>query len=490
MEQEQPNHPRHRHTRVGGYPFAPIPIRDSLYHNEFIMDPSPLRSEPPIDEAALQSAGRKLCTTLQERGFTAYWAGGAVRDRLLSIPLHDIDIATSARPEEVTRGFENAVLVGQSFGVVRVPLEGFWFEVATFRTDGVYMDGRHPEKVSYSTDPAIDARRRDFTINGLFYDPIADRVLDFVEGQSDLEKRLIRCVGNPEERFREDRLRLLRAIRFASRLDFEIEEKTWRSLCSEASSIHEISAERIRDELLRMLLQPKPSRAMRLLSDSGLLKEILPEVEKMKGVEQPPQFHPEGDVFVHTLLMLDLMENPSEELALAVLFHDVGKPETFEVRDRIRFNRHDKVGAEIFSRIAKRLCLSNERAEKIEELVAQHMKFGAVKKMRPAKLKRFLRQDLFPLLLELHRLDCLGSHRDLDLHEFCLEQLERIPEEDLKPTPLLTGHDLIRAGYQPGPLFKEILDRVEDAQLEGKLQTPEDALAFVLDRFPIEREDS
>ncbi|MCA9414646.1 MAG: CCA tRNA nucleotidyltransferase [Candidatus Omnitrophica bacterium] len=450
---------------------------------------SPKKEPSAVDQSELEAAATDLCRSLQEQGHIAYWAGGAVRDRLLGIPLHDIDVATTAEPTEILSRFKKSVLVGESFGVVRVEHCDHWFEVATFRTDGVYLDGRHPERVTYSKDPKTDAKRRDFTVNALFYDPVADKIHDFVEGRKDLERRLIRCVGDPVQRFREDRLRLLRAIRFAAQIDFEIETETWEAILAEAPNIHEISAERIRDEILRMLVQPRPSRAIRLMSDSGLLKEILPEVEEMKGVEQPPEFHPEGDVFVHTLLMLDLMENPSEELALGVLFHDIGKPETFEVADRIRFNSHDKVGAKIFGQIANRLRLSNERKETVEEMVSQHMRFGAVKKMRPAKLKRFLRREDFPLLLELHRLDCLGSHRDLDLHEFCLEKLAELSEEQLQPEPLVTGHDLINLGYKPGPVFARILNRVEDAQLEGKLQTKADALAFVEERFPARRED-
>lgn len=450
---------------------------------------SPGRSEEDIDEAALESAARRLCETLQGKGWSAYFAGGAVRDRLLDLPLHDVDIATSATPQQVLSLLPGAVLVGESFGVVRAPFEGFWFEVATFRVDGIYRDGRRPEEVAYSIDPATDVRRRDFTLNALLFDPVAEEIFDVVGGREDLEKGLIRCVGDPRDRFREDRLRLLRAVRFAARFDFEIEADTWRALCEEASSIGEISAERIRDELLRMLIQPRPSKALQLMSEAGLLARILPEVERMKGVEQPPEFHPEGDVFVHTLLMLDLMENPTEELALGVLFHDVGKPGTFERADRIRFNGHDKLGAEMFQKIANRLRLSNDRKMVVTDLVAQHMRFGAVKKMRSSRLKRFLRQPHFPLLLELHRLDCLGSHRDLELHEFCVHKLEELSDEQLRPTPLLTGSDLIREGYEPGPPFARILRMVEDAQLEGKLQTTEDALAFVRKKFPNGRTD-
>ena len=398
---------------------------------------------------------------------------------LLGTCSQDIDVATSARPEQVAALFPGSTLVGKSFGVVRVPCEGSWYEVATFRKDGVYFDGRHPEAVSYSEDPETDARRRDFTINALFYDPIGNRILDFVEGQKDLERKIIRAVGEPVERFREDRLRLLRAVRFAAQINFEIEEATWEALRAEAPAILEISAERIRDEILRILVQPRASKAFRLLSESGLLRRILPEVENLRGVEQPAEFHPEGDVFDHTMLMLDALEDPSPELAMAALFHDIGKPDTFARMDRIRFNNHDKLGAEMFDRIAHRLRLSNQQAESVRDLVAKHMCFRNIPKMRPAKRKRLIRSDFFPDLLELHRLDCLASHQEHDLYDYCREQMETIPEEELRPPKLIDGHDLIELGLQPGPLLGQILSEVEDLQLEEKLDSRDAAISFV-----------
>ncbi len=427
-----------------------------------------------IEQGALE-----LITDLRRAGFTALWAGGAVRDRLLGRPCADIDIATSATPEQVLALFPQAVLVGQSFGVVRIPRTEACYEVATFRTDGVYLDGRRPEAVSFTQDPAVDSRRRDFTVNALFFDPTADEVLDFVEGVRDLKNGLIRAVGDPRQRFREDRLRLLRAIRFSASLGFEIEPQTWAAIQEEAPGILEISPERIRDELIRMLIQPRAGYAFRQLKAAGLLKRILPEVDRLEGVEQPEQFHPEGDVFEHTMLLLDNLDNPSEELALAALFHDIGKPDTLERLDRIRFNGHDKLGAEMFDRIATRLRLPLRQSERVHFLIARHMQIGQVMKMKPSTLKRMLRGEEFCALLELHRLDCLASHQESDLYEYCQEQLQRISGEELKPVPLLSGHDLIAMGLPPGPLYGHILHEVEDLQLEGDIKTIEGALEYV-----------
>jgi poly(A) polymerase len=438
--------------------------------------PGSPHNESPED---LAKGATRIVRVLTDAGHPAFWAGGAVRDMLLGARGKDIDVATSARPERVADLFPRSVLVGKSFGVVRVTCEGSWYEVATFRKDGVYLDGRHPEAVSYSDHPETDARRRDFTVNALFYDPIEDRILDFVGGQKDLERRAIRAVGNPVERFREDRLRLLRAVRFAAQIDFAIEEITWEALRAAAPSILEISAERIRDEILRILVQPRASKAFRLLSESGLLKEILPEVENLRGVEQPAEFHPEGDVFDHTMLMLDALEDPTPELAMAALFHDIGKPATFERADRIRFNNHDKLGARMFDGIAERLRLSNQQAECVRELVDRHMCFRNIPKMRPSKRKRLMRSDFFPDLLELHRLDCLASHQDRDLYDYCREQMETVPEEELRPPKLIDGHDLIELGLQAGPLFSQILSEIEDLQLEGQLDSRDAAISFV-----------
>jgi poly(A) polymerase len=431
---------------------------------------------------SLEEGANAIVSQLVDSGHCAYWAGGAVRDRLLGRDRTDIDVATSAKPDEVLALFPGAIHVGESFGVARVPSHDHWYEVATFRTDGVYLDGRHPEKVSYSEDPETDAKRRDFTVNALFYDPLKNEVLDFVGGQNDLEKRLLRAVGDPIQRFQEDRLRLLRAIRIAAQIDFSIEEETWEAIREEAPKILEISAERIRDELLRMLTQAKAGRSFRLLSEAGLMAVILPEVEALKGVKQPPAFHPEGDVFIHTMLLLDALEDPSPELGLAALLHDIGKEPTFEVADRIRFNNHDKVGAEMFETIARRIRLSNETRERVRELIAKHMCFRNIPKMRTAKRKRLFRSEIFPELLELHRLDCLASHQDTEIYEYCQEQLATTPEAELSPPKLVTGEDLIQLGLKPGPIFGQIIREVEDLQLEGRIQTREEALSFVRER--------
>jgi poly(A) polymerase len=442
----------------------------------------------PAHSARVEGAANAIVASLRETGHRAYWAGGAVRDRLLGTPRSDIDVATSAHPEQVIEMFPEALLVGKSFGVVLIPREEGHFEVATFREDGLYLDGRHPEQVAYADSPEVDCLRRDFTCNALYYDPIEDRILDHVGGQEDIRNRLLRAVGDPLARFREDRLRLLRAIRFAAQLDFTIETNTWDALREEASRIGIISPERIRDELLRILVQPRREVALRLLRDSGLLGLILPEVERMQGVEQPPEYHPEGDVFVHTLLVLSHLEHPSQSLALAALFHDVGKPPTFEIADRIRFNGHDKIGAEMFEAIARRLRLPNKLTERVSTLIAQHMRIGHIDQMRPAKRKRFLREPYFPELLELHRADCLGSHAELDLYDYCLEELRNTLEEKLKPEPFIDGKDLIAMGLRPGPLFGKILGEVEDLQLENRLENREQALHYVRDKWPPEKQ--
>lgn len=436
-----------------------------------------VQTEP--DGRLIEQGALRLIEKFRKEGFTALWAGGAVRDRLLGRPFSDIDIATSATPEQVLSLYPHAVLVGQSFGVVRIPCADTCYEVATFRTDGVYLDGRRPEAVSFTQDPAIDSRRRDFTVNALFFDPVTEEVLDYVDGVRDLKDGLIRAVGDPHQRFQEDRLRLLRAIRFSASLGFEIEEVTWRAIQEEAAGIVEISPERIREELIRMLIQPRAGLAFRHLKAAGLLKIILPEVDRLEGVEQPEQFHPEGDVFEHTMLLLDNLENPTEELALAALFHDIGKPDTLTYADRIRFNGHDKLGAEMFEGIAARLRLPLRQSERVRFLVARHMQIGQVLRMKSSTLKRMLRGEEFPELLELHRLDCLASHQETDLYDYCLERLQEISVEELKPQPLISGHDLIALGLPPGPLFGRILNEVEDLQLEGELKTREDALAYV-----------
>lgn len=428
---------------------------------------------------------KNIAKKLVDQGFEAYFAGGCVRDLLLGRPAQDIDIATSAHPEQVLSLFEKSFPKGESFGVVSVMEQDREYEIATFRTEGKYSDGRHPDEVSFSSAEQ-DAQRRDFSINGMFFDPIKEAVIDFVGGKDDLKKKLIRAIGEPAERFKEDKLRLMRAIRFSAALDFELEKETKEALLRFGPLIYEVSVERIRDELLKTLVAPRCSLALNLLSESGILLVILPEVHAMKGVEQPPQFHPEGDVWKHTLMALDLLENPAPEVALATLLHDVGKPPTFyRAPDRIRFDFHTSVGAHIALRICKRFRLSNKQTDHIVDLVDQHLRFIDVKRMRKSTLKRFLWQEKFENHLELHRVDCLASHGDLEAYAFCKKELEVLKKahETKPPTPLLTGDDLIALGLTPGPLFSEILSAVMDAQIESELKTKDEALAFIQKKF-------
>ncbi len=427
----------------------------------------------------------KMVETLRKAGFKAYFAGGCVRDKVMGREPQDYDIATDARPEDVMRLFPKTIPVGASFGVVIV-LEGLYqFEVATFRSDGQYLDGRHPVEVHFSNEEE-DARRRDFTINGMFYDPIAEKIVDYVGGQEDIRAGLIRCIGDPRERFSEDKLRLMRAVRFAVQFDYKIEPTTYQALLGLADQITIVSAERIRDELSKMLIGPRPAQGLRMLHQTGLLKVILPEVAVMEGVQQPPEFHPEGDVWVHTLLMLERMAPArSFDFALSVLLHDVGKPPTFSVKDRIRFDNHCQVGADMSEEICTRLKLSRKQTEKVVELVREHLRFKDVRQMRESKLKRFLRSEHFSDHLELHRLDCLASHGDLSNWEFCKQKLEEIGPEEMRPERFITGRDLIQMGYVPGPLFSEILTAVEDAQLEGRVKDRESALELIREQFPL-----
>lgn len=420
---------------------------------------------------------------LRNSGYTAYFVGGCVRDLLLGGEPKDFDIATNATPAEIVALFPNANLVGAHFGVV-VLRESL--EVATFRSDHSYKDGRHPESVTFETDPRKDALRRDFTINALFLDPETDQVLDFVGGRADLAAKVIRAIGNPSQRFAEDHLRLLRAVRFAARLGFAIEPATLRSVQELASSIHVVSAERIRDEISRILTEGSARRGFELLDSTALLAEVLPEVAAMKGVEQPPEFHPEGDVWTHTLLMLEgLPPGVPLTLALGVLLHDVGKPSTFRVADRIRFDGHVEAGVMIADKILHRLRFSHEEIDQVEALIANHMRFKDAPKMRESTLKRFLRMTQFDEHLELHRLDCLSSHGHLENYQFILDKFAHTPDEVLKPEPLVRGEDLIDAGYKPGPLFSKMLTMVEDAQLDGQIRTKKEALDLILSEFPV-----
>lgn len=422
---------------------------------------------------------------LAGHGHRAVFAGGCVRDRLMGREPKDYDVATSALPDEVLALFPGAVPVGAAFGVVRVlgPVSAAGappqqVEVATFRTEAAYSDGRHPDAVKFA-GPEEDVRRRDFTVNGLLYDPLRDEVLDYVGGQADLQARVLRAIGAPAERFREDRLRLLRAVRFAAALDFEIEARTFEALRAEAPHATAVSAERIRDELARMLSGPNPRRAFELLKAAGLLAYVLPEVDALAGVEQPPEFHPEGDVWTHTLLLLGQLRDAPLPLALGALLHDIGKPATLTRTDRIRFNQHEEVGAGMAEALLRRLRFSNDVTTRVVELVRCHMSFKDARQMRPATLKRFLRLPHFDAHLELHRLDCLACHQNLDLHAFCLEQLGALGQEALRPAPLLNGADLKALGLSPGPLFGKILADVEERQLDGALTSREEALAHV-----------
>lgn len=430
----------------------------------------------------LDCGALRVVEALRGAGHQALLAGGCVRDMLMGRTPKDWDIATDADPDQVAALFARTLPVGAHFGICVVVLEEGRYEVARFRRDGPYRDGRHPTRVE-AADARADALRRDFTINGLFFDPTHREIIDYVGGRDDIERGVLRAIGDPAARFAEDYLRLLRCVRFAARLDFAIEESTYAALCAHAARIEAISPERIEDELTRLLTEGGVVRGLELLMDSGLLAAVLPEVAALRGVQQPPEFHPEGDVWNHVLLVMAQLRDPPPELAWAALLHDIGKEPTFEVRDRIRFNRHDVVGARMAQHICQRLRMSNARSARIGDLVAQHMRIRNVPDMRESKRRRFLRQEAFAQLLELHRADCMGCHRKMDLYEYCLAQLADLGEEDLRPDPLLSGGDLLALGMEPGPLVGRVLERIEDAQLEGTLCSREEAIAWVRQRY-------
>jgi poly(A) polymerase len=462
--------------------------------------------------ADLRQAAEQIVRTLRGRGFQALLVGGCVRDLLLGREPADYDVATDATPGEVMRIFPKTYAVGAQFGVVLVPVSNGVgrdarathetqpasiieqtkshekvIEVATFRSDGLYTDGRHPDEVRYSKDPREDVQRRDFTINGLLLDPLNDEILDYVGGRADLDAGLVRTIGLPEQRFAEDKLRMLRAVRFAARFDYSIDPQTFAAIQKLAAQIQQVSRERVRDELTKMLTEGRARRAFELLDETGLLREVLPEIPRMKGVQQPPQFHPEGDVWVHTLLCLEkLPAGCSRTLAWGTLLHDVGKPPTFRVGpDRIRFDGHVEVGVKMAEETCRRLRFSNDDSEQIAALVANHMRFADVTQMKESTFKRFVRLPQFDEHLDLHRIDCLSAHGDLTLYNYTRERVAALPPEQVRPKPLITGDDLIAAGYEPGPRFKEILSTVEDAQLEGSIRTKEDAMGLVRSNFPL-----
>ena len=429
----------------------------------------------------MEKTAREIAQRLRERGHIAYFAGGCVRDMVRGLPAKDFDVATDATPDLVQKIFSHTYAVGAHFGVVVVVEQGFNFEVATFRSDGAYLDHRHPVEVRFSS-PEEDAKRRDFTINGMFFDPEKNEVIDFVGGQADLRAKIVRAIGNPADRFNEDRLRMLRAVRFATVLDYKIDNGTWDALILNAEAINEISAERIREELLKIFLSPNRVRGWDLLDESGLLRMTLPELDVMKGCLQPEQFHPEGDVFQHTRLMLELLpEQVSVPLVLSVLFHDVAKPVTATVDEtgRIRFNEHDRIGAAMTESIMERLRFSRAEIDATVEMVRQHMVFKDVPKMRVAKLKRFMARPTFEEELELHRVDCASSHGMMDNYEFLLSKREEFANEPIIPPPLVRGDDLIALGMKPGPKFGEILEAVQTRQLEGALKDRQEALDWI-----------
>ena len=460
----------------------------------------------------ISEAGKFATTvveTLRRHGHQALLVGGCVRDLLLGREPADYDVATDATPDEVMGIFPETYAVGAQFGVVLVPIPSAKrehaggdeplgieaavpvhkhqvIEVATFRCDVSYSDGRHPDAVRYSKSAQEDVQRRDFTINGLLMDPATGEVLDYVGGRADLQAGIIRTIGEPECRFAEDKLRMLRAVRFAARFEYQIEPATFTTIQKHAADIHQVSRERIRDELLKMLTEGHARRAFELLDASGLLGEILPEVARMKGVEQPPQFHPEGDVWTHTLMLLDgLQAGGPVTLAMGALLHDVGKPPTFRIApDRIRFDGHVDVGVKMAEEICQRFRFSNDDTQQITALVAHHMRFADATRMKQSTLKKFLRLPRFAEHLELHRLDCLASHGDLSLYDFARAKLAETPAEEIHPAALITGQDLISLGLRPGPIFREILAAVEDLQLDGKLRSQQEALDFVRQQFP------
>jgi len=456
-------------------------------------DPTPAEGAPDSWESGMKllenlppellAGALEVCSVLRRAGHQAVFAGGVVRDCLLRRPVSDVDIATTATPGQIESLFQRTHEIGREFGVTLVLIDERPFEVTTFRREGKYEDGRHPSSVEF-TDIQDDARRRDFTINALFLDPSTGELIDLVSGREDLQASLIRSVGKPRQRFQEDKLRLLRAVRFSSQLGFDIEDSTWQAVLEMTPGIRQVSWERIRDELLKLLTSAQAADGLRRLFESGLMEQILPDVAKMDGVQQPPEYHPEGDVFIHTCLLFELGAPISDPvLALAMLLHDVGKPPTFQIADRIRFNGHAEVGAEMAAVICRQFRLPTKETQQVVELVRDHLRFIHVMEMRESTLKRFLGRSDFERHLELHRLDCLASHGDLTAFDFCRQKLEEFRNQPLRPQPLISGHDLIQLGLKPGPVFTVILRELEDLQLEEQIQTREAALDWARARL-------
>ncbi|MCE5251187.1 CCA tRNA nucleotidyltransferase [bacterium] len=438
-----------------------------------------------MSDAADKKAGALVIVkTLRSAGFSALFVGGAVRDMIMGNEPKDYDIATNASLHDIERLFDSVYPVGSRFGVSLVVIGDHSFEVACFRKDGIYEDGRRPSSVEPGCE-TDDAERRDFTINALFFDPLENRIIDHIGGIQDIHNRTIRAVGDPRIRFREDRLRMLRAVRFAARFQFSVDDETMRAIKENTAGIHDVSAERIGEELVKIFGGPHPGYALTLLDETGLLREVLPEVSALRGVEQPAEFHPEGDVFEHTRRMLELYEGGSSALAFGVLFHDIAKPVTMTKTDRIRYNRHDELGAVMAGKILRRLRISNEMTARVQGLVRNHMRFMHVRNMKPAKLLRFMQEDGFTEMLELYRLDCLASHGNLEDYDFLVQTFRQEKPEDRNPSPpLLDGNDLLALGYEEGPLIGVILRKVDEHHLEGELNTREDANNFVRRLFP------
>jgi len=431
-----------------------------------------------------EALARVVIAKLRGAGHQAYLVGGSVRDLLLGAQPKDFDVSTDARPDRIMDLFPQSGQVGAHFGVVLVRDASAQVEVATFRSDHDYNDGRRPASVHFENDPRADVLRRDFTINGLMMEAATGEVLDYVGGRADLERRVVRAIGDPDARFEEDHLRLVRAIRFAARLGFEIDPATFEAIGRHHALILKVAAERVREELTRILTEGGARRGFELLDASGMLADLLPEVAAMKGVAQPPEFHPEGDVWTHTLLLLAGLDQPTAMLAWGALLHDVGKPPTFRVAERIRFNGHVEEGVKLAHGILNRLRFSRDGMEQVEALIANHMRFKDAHRMKQSTLKRFLRMPDFSEHLELHRLDCLAGNRNLENYVLVKRKLEELPEEQLKPAPLVTGADLIAEGYVPGPPFAEMLAAVEDAQLEGRVGSRDEAMAMVREMWP------
>jgi poly(A) polymerase len=482
-----------------------------MNNSEFQIKPTS-SSHPSMDlrQSCVLRSATLIVQTLRDNGFEAYFVGGFVRDLLLvekeggrqnakaesaALPVEtviqtdcsneikhaDIDIATSATPDDVERLFKRTVAVGKQFGVMIVVVRNVQFEVATFRSDGDYLDGRRPCAVHFSS-AAEDVKRRDFTINGLLYDPIEEKVIDLVEGMADINKGIIRAIGEPQQRFKEDKLRILRAIRFSNRFNFPIEAVTSSAMNEYVAELEQVSMERIRDEFEKMLTGPDPEGALRMLDSYGILAAILPEVAALKGIEQNPEFHPEGDVFVHTMLMMKKLSYPSLVLSLACLLHDIGKPAVHE-KETLRTPAHEHVGAVMAEKILRRLKFPTFIIEKVCWCVKNHMMFMHVQRMRVGKLKRLMSLDTFNMEMELHRIDCVCSHGMTDNYEFLIEKKAEFAAEDLKPKPILDGDDLIRLGFCPGPQFKDILDEARDLQLEHVLITKDDAIGWVKNNY-------